>query len=140
MRTCFPVAQDRGLDSRVYPHFGSTPMFLVVDSDTRVARVITNGACDHAHGQCDPLAALGAEQIDAVVVGGIGPGAIARLRSANVAVYWAARSTVGDALDAIARGDLAPIDVDARSAAHGIGCDGHHGDGHGHGAGPHRHG
>ena len=106
-------------------------MFLIVDTETREVRTAVNGACEHQHGHCQPLAALTREPVDAVVIGGIGPGALERLRSANVAVYRAPRGTVREALDGIARGLLRPVDVLAGSGQ-GIGCDGHHGADHQH--------
>ncbi len=34
MKICFPVQENEGLGSRVYNHFGSAPMFIVVDTET----------------------------------------------------------------------------------------------------------
>lgn len=34
MKICFPVQQDKGMESAVYHHFGSAPLFVVVDTDT----------------------------------------------------------------------------------------------------------
>ena len=33
MKICFPVTADEGLESAVYSHFGSAPLFLLVDTD-----------------------------------------------------------------------------------------------------------
>lgn len=131
MRACFPVAHDHGLESRVHPHFGSAPMFLMVDTETHEVRVVVNGACEHQHGHCQPLAALARAPVDAVVVGGIGPGALDRLRSASIAVYRAPQGTVREVLDEIARGLLSPVDVLAGSGK-GLGCGGLDGDHHQH--------
>jgi predicted Fe-Mo cluster-binding NifX family protein len=146
MKACFPVAHDRGLESRVYPHLRSAPMFLVVDTETKAARAIPNPGCGLADGRCHPLDVLGDEKLDFVVVSGIGTGALHRLHAAGIRVYHTARATAGDALDAIARGALPPvISGDAFATAIGRGrggnCGrhgrhGHHGEDHGHG--PHR--
>jgi predicted Fe-Mo cluster-binding NifX family protein len=142
MRACFPVAHDRGLESRVYPHFGSAPLFLVVDADTRAVRAVANGHSEHEHGHCNPLDALAGEKVDAVVVGGIGPGALGQLREAGISVYHTSRATVGEALDAIARGAPLPVVAeDSHRCGHGGGsgsghghrCREHHGAGHGRG-------
>lgn len=152
MKACFPVAHDRGLDTRVHPHFGSAPMFLVVDTETRETRPVVNGACEHAHGHCQPLAGLAQERVDAVVVGGIGPGALEQLRRAGIPVYRVPAGTVREAIDAIAQGALKPVPEQV-GVGEGIGCAGHgHGHDHGHGpghdagrglvrelGGPHRH-
>jgi predicted Fe-Mo cluster-binding NifX family protein len=128
MRACFPVAHDRGLESRVYPHFGSAPTFLLVDSEAKSIRAIANPECEHAHGRCHPLDVLAGEEIDLVVVSDIGAGALDRLRDARIAVYHTARGTLGEALEAIARGALPPVLPEDAFV---------HRDGRGHG---HRHG
>ena len=33
MKVCFPVPEDKGLDSLVYGHFGSAPLFGVDDHE-----------------------------------------------------------------------------------------------------------
>ena len=154
MNVVIPVARDRGLDTCVHPHFGSAPKFLIADSETRRTRVVANEACDHGHGHghghCHPLAGLSNERVDAIVVGGIGPGALRQIHRANIPVYWAPQATVGELIDALARGTLDPVPFDAR-AEQGVGCSGH-GHGHRHGdrggqahdllsaiGGPHRH-
>ena len=38
MKICFPVQNDNGIESTVYNHFGSAPVFVVFDTDT-------NGCC-----------------------------------------------------------------------------------------------
>ncbi len=142
MKACFPVAHDRGLESRVYPHFGSAPMFLIVDTETKATRAIANPECEHAHGRCHPLDVLADEKIDLVVVSGIGAGALDGLRAAHIPTYHTARGTAGEALDAIARGALPPVLAeDAFTSGFGPRGRGHHGHRHGHGGagrGPHR--
>jgi predicted Fe-Mo cluster-binding NifX family protein len=142
MKACFPVAHDRGLESRVYPHLRSAPMFLVVDTETKATRGIPNRECELAHGHCHPLDVLADEKLDFVVVSGIGTGALHRLHAAGIRVYQTARATAGDALEAIARGALPPvISGDAFAAAIGRGRGGHRGrHGHGHHGGGHVHG
>jgi predicted Fe-Mo cluster-binding NifX family protein len=128
MRACFPVAHDRGLESRVYPHFGSAPMFLIVDTETKAIRAVVNPECGPAHGRCHPMDVLAGEKIDLVVVSDIGPGALDRLRVAGIRTYRTARSTVGEALDAIARGALPPVlPGEALTGAMGRGRRGHGG-------------
>jgi predicted Fe-Mo cluster-binding NifX family protein len=94
MKVCFPVQQDEGLTSSVYNHFGSAPLFIVVDTDTNEASAITNRDQHHAHGACNPIKAIGDQKIDAVVVGGIGAGALARLNQLSVRVYRAQLPTI----------------------------------------------
>ena len=98
MKVCFPVQNNEGLDSAVFNHFGSAPMFVVVDAVSGTLSVISNGDKHHAHGACNPLKALDNQKIDAVVVGGIGAGALSRLNQVGIKVYRAKSKTVGENL------------------------------------------
>jgi predicted Fe-Mo cluster-binding NifX family protein len=134
MKACFPVAQDRGLESCVHSHFGSAPLFLIADTESRATHVVPNPERDHAHGRCSPLDVLAGEQIDLVVVSGIGAGALHRLRDAGIAVYHTSRETAGEAMGAIGRGAL-PAVLPEATCAGGAGSCGGGPQGHGHGAG-----
>ncbi|HUK64177.1 MAG TPA: NifB/NifX family molybdenum-iron cluster-binding protein [Dongiaceae bacterium] len=145
MKACFPVARDRGLESRVHPHLGSAPVLLLVDTQTGATRAIPNPECGSGHGRCHPLDILADEKLDLMAVSGIGPGALDRLEAAGIRVYQTPRATVGEALDAIARGALPPVlPEEVIGAGFGCGRGGRHGGrgyfhhhgGHGHG--PHR--
>jgi len=94
MKICFPVQNDEGMESAVFDHFGSAPAFVVVDTDRGTVSTIRNGDQHHAHGACNPLKALDNQQIDAVVVGGIGAGALSRLNQSGIKVYRARSRTV----------------------------------------------
>lgn len=94
MKVCFPVTQDDGMSSEVYNHFGSAPLFVVVDTETNSVGTINNRDQHHAHGACNPLKALDNQQIDAVIVGGIGAGALSRLNQSGIRVYRAQSQTV----------------------------------------------
>lgn len=94
MKICFPVQKNEGLGSRVYNHFGSAPMFIVVDTETNNVLTINNKDQHHSHGACNPIKALDGQSVDAVVVGGIGAGALNRLNQAGIRVYQAKAPTV----------------------------------------------
>ena len=98
MRVCFPVQNNEGLDSAVFNHFGSAPLFVVVDAASDDLSAISNSDQHHAHGACNPIKALDNQKIDAVVVGGIGAGALSRLNQAGIKVYRAQSKTVGENL------------------------------------------
>ena len=36
MKVCFPVQKDEGVESQVYNHFGSAPVFIMVDTEEKV--------------------------------------------------------------------------------------------------------
>jgi len=123
MRICIPVLDDHGLDSQVCAHFGSAPGFMIVDTESRDCRVIGNRNEHHAHGMCQPLAALAGETVDGIVVGGIGMGALMKLQTAGITVYRAVHPTVGETLAAFTAGSLQPLGQNEA-------CGGHHGHHH----------
>ncbi|OGW47753.1 MAG: diguanylate cyclase [Nitrospirae bacterium RBG_13_41_22] len=94
MKACFPVLKAEGLESEVYGHFGSAPAFIVVETDSSSITVIQNTDQHHAHGACNPMKALNNQEVDAIVVGGIGSGALNRLNQLGIKVFHAQASTV----------------------------------------------
>ena len=48
----------------------------MIDTNVVNATIVDNKDVDHVHGACNPIMAIGGREIDAVVVGGIGAGAI----------------------------------------------------------------
>ncbi len=99
MKVCFPVQENEGIESRVYNHFGSAPMFVVVDLITDDISTIINGDQHHEHGSCNPIMTLDNHQVDAVVVGGIGGGALSRLNQSGIRVYQASAPIIRDNVD-----------------------------------------
>ena len=124
MKICFPVADNNGLESEVYGHFGSAPQFVVVDTETRQLQDVINRDQHHAHGACNPLHALGGHAVDGIVVGGIGAGALMGLNRAGLKVYRALGATVADNLAAFAQGSLSELTADqvCGGHAHGHSC------------------
>jgi predicted Fe-Mo cluster-binding NifX family protein len=129
MRVCFPIEKDEGLASRVFGHFGSAPMFLLVDAESREATAINNTDSHHSHGACKPMRALSGEQVDGIVVGNIGHGARIQLQRSGLRVFKAQAPTVGENMEKIA------LDTLPEFGDHD-GCSGHgNGGGNGHGGG-----
>ena len=106
MNICIPVDKDDGLQSGVCAHFGSAPIFMIVDTDTLACKAIKNTNQHHAHGMCQPLTLLSGERMDAIVVGGIGTGALMKLNAANIKVYRTSQPTIQATLDALKGGKL----------------------------------
>jgi predicted Fe-Mo cluster-binding NifX family protein len=132
MNICVPVTEDKGLGSDVSAHFGSAPIFLIVDTESGSCRAIPNRDLHHGHGMCKPLQSLAGEAVDGVVVGGIGRGALTKIQAAKIRVYLSELPTVETTVAAFKAGAL-------REVTPADAC-GHHGQGpHGHGAG-HSHG
>jgi predicted Fe-Mo cluster-binding NifX family protein len=122
MRIAFPSQEDRGFDSPVYGHFGSATYFIVVESDSGSCETIVNPDRDHLHGHCQPLSAFVGSPLDAVVVGGIGGGALRQLNAAGVQAYRAVEGTVAENL-ALIRAERLPTFTPAHTCA-GHGRDG----------------
>jgi predicted Fe-Mo cluster-binding NifX family protein len=106
MKVCIPVQENKGLDSIAYDHFGSAPFFLICDSESKEIKAIDNGDLHHAHGMCQPLRALGGEKVDAILVGGIGAGALMKLANQGVRAYRVANETVLQNLELLKRNEL----------------------------------
>ncbi len=139
MKICFPVKKDEGLDSAVYNHFGSAPAFIVVDTHTNSLTTIANNDQHHVHGQCNPMKALDNQEVDAVVVGGIGAGALTRLNQQGIAVHKSQAATIRENLALHAAKNLPELTIKGCCGGHGHGRDADHGHSHGQGV-CHHHG
>jgi len=106
MKICFPVSKNEGLESRVFGHFSSAPKFVVVDTGTRQVMEILNRDRRHEHGACRPLKALGGNAFDAIVVAGIGSGALSGLTRAGLTVYMAQGATISENVEKFEKGEL----------------------------------
>lgn len=106
MKVCFPVKCDEGMKSIPYGHFGTAPLFVMVDLESNEVRAIGNGDLGHEHGKCQPIKALSGETVDAVIVGGIGAGAITKLNSMGIKVYKAVEGNIEVNLDLFKKGEL----------------------------------
>jgi predicted Fe-Mo cluster-binding NifX family protein len=98
MKVCFPVERNEGIESRVYNHFGSAPLFVMVDTNTKDIATIVNRDQHHEHGACNPIRTLGSQTVDAVIVGGIGGGALSRLNQLGIRVFQAGAASIGENL------------------------------------------
>jgi predicted Fe-Mo cluster-binding NifX family protein len=123
MKVCFPVEADQGLNSKVYGHFGSAPLFILFDTETRTVSSLNNRDADHAHGQCSPVDALNGEKVDAIIVGGIGKGAINKLSAMNIKVYSAAKKTVEENLGVFENNQMIELTQKDGCSGHGGDCD-----------------
>jgi predicted Fe-Mo cluster-binding NifX family protein len=135
MNVCIPVNEDKGLQSPICAHFGSAPVFMIVDTDDETCRAVPNRNEHHGHGMCMPLASLRGENIDGMVVGGIGGGALSKLQAAGIRVYLSDLPTVEASVAAFKSGSLREVTPAEACAHHGAGPHGH--GPHGHGGGPH---
>ena len=122
MKVCFPVQKDEGVESQVYDHFGSAPVFIVVETEAKDVQRVDNSDQHHVHGACNPVMALGGQKVDALVVGGIGGGALVKLNAMGVKVYEAASRTVKENLELLKGNKLQELTMDHSCQAHEGGC------------------
>lgn len=106
MKICFPIDEERALESEVFGHFGSAPSFLMVDTETGSHNTISNSNRSHTHGTCKPIEILGGAEVDAIISCGIGGGALRKVNNQGVKVYRAEGRTVRDNLELFAKGTL----------------------------------
>ena len=119
MKIAFPSQDDKGAESTVYGHFGSASFFIIVESEKGTVRTVANQDREHMHGHCQPLKALGGERVDAVVVGGIGAGALRGLHAGGIKVYRGVEGTVDENLKLIKAGHLPAFTFEQTCAGHG---------------------
>jgi predicted Fe-Mo cluster-binding NifX family protein len=118
MKVCFPVHKDEGVNSMVYDHFGSAPEFIVVNTELQSTITVGNKDLDHVHGACNPVMAVGGHKIDAVVVGGIGAGALMKLNADGIKVYKSVKETVKDNLDLLKDDRLPELTIHYTCSGH----------------------
>jgi predicted Fe-Mo cluster-binding NifX family protein len=122
MKIGFAVQENAGMESRVYDHFGSAPMFLVVDTEEKDVLTVNNRDLNHVHGACNPVMALDGKSVDAMVVGGIGAGALMKLNALGIKVYGASAPTIKENLALLNENKLQELSVDNSCRAHQGGC------------------
>jgi predicted Fe-Mo cluster-binding NifX family protein len=118
MKVGFAVQVNEGLESTVYDHFGSAPAFLIVDTDQEQIAAVDNSNTHQVHGACNPAATLGGSQIDAMVVGGIGAGAIMKLNAMGVKVFSAGAARVSENIHLLKENKLREITANDACGGH----------------------
>lgn len=126
MKIAFPVQADQGLNSTIFGHFGSAPLFIILNNQDETLESIGNNDAHHVHGQCQPIKALGGSRVDMVVVGGIGAGALMKLQSQGIRVFRAIEGSIKDNLTLLQSGKLPEFSTNMTCGGHLSGGDCHH--------------
>jgi predicted Fe-Mo cluster-binding NifX family protein len=116
MRICIPTEDTAGLESALAAHFGRAPFLTVVDLDSGGVEIVPNEHGDHAHGSCDPVAAVRRAGADAVLCLGLGRGALSALGAAGIPVYLTTESVTALALDTFSGGRLHEAELEVACA------------------------
>lgn len=106
MKVGFAAQSNEGVESKIFNHFGSAPAFIVVDTEDKGVVTVNNKDLHHVHGACNPLKALGGNSVDAMIVGGIGAGALMKLQSEGIRVYRGVEGNVRENLELLKSGKL----------------------------------
>ncbi|HOO41755.1 MAG TPA: NifB/NifX family molybdenum-iron cluster-binding protein [Syntrophales bacterium] len=122
MKVGFAVQRDEGLESIVYDHFGSAPFLIVVDLGEHEVSTVGNQNLNHVHGTCNPVMALDGRGLDAMVVGGIGAGALNKLNAMGIRVYGAEVPTVKENLAMLKGNKLRELSGENSCCSHQGGC------------------
>jgi len=112
MKICI-CATAPDLDSQVSPVFGRCPYFLIVDSETKTLKAVSNTA-----GQAGRGAGVGAAQVaasegvKAVICGNFGPNAFSVLQMSGIKIYPGVLNlSCKQALDKYNQGELKEIKI-----------------------------
>ena len=116
MKVCIPTMEKGGMDDELSEHFGGSPTFTIVDSETKDVKIVPNQS-DHFGG-----AGKAPEQIEStgatvVICRGIGPKAMIMLRDFGIDVYTGSTGNVRNALEMWSSGKLQKASI--RNACHG---------------------
>ena len=122
MKVGFAVQSNEGMESKVYNHFGSAPAFIIVDTEGKDVLSVNNKDLHHVHGACNPVRALDGKSVDAMVVGGIGAGALTKLNASGIRVYGAGAPTVKENLAMLSEKKLQELSVYHSCQSHQGGC------------------
>ncbi len=122
MKVGFAVQTNEGIESPVFNHFGSAPVFIIVDAVTEETTTVNNQDLNHVHGACNPIKALDGQRVDAMVVGGIGAGALSKLNAMGIKVFGSAAATVKENLSLLKAGKLLELFPVNACRGHEGGC------------------
>jgi predicted Fe-Mo cluster-binding NifX family protein len=119
MKIGFAVMRlEEGKEGAVYDHFGSAPAFLIVDTETDQVLAVNNRNTHHEHGMCNPVSALNGNHIDAMIVGGIGPGALMKLNTMGIKVFRSGAPTVKENLVLLGSNGLQELTMEESCQSH----------------------
>jgi predicted Fe-Mo cluster-binding NifX family protein len=98
MKICVPTMGEAGMQEDICQHFGRAPTFTIIDLDSGLIKVVPN-VSEHMGGKGLPTETIFAQGVQVMIVGGLGPKAVAMFNEGGVDVFVGAAGTVKDAVD-----------------------------------------
>lgn len=135
MKVCLPVVKDQGLQSTIYGHFASAPLFLEIDTDTGESAAIPNCDKHKPEAGCNPFRALAGKQLDGVILAGVGDNLLEMLNMMGFRVFEAQTESVQENIELFGKQELPELQkqnsaeagrCDDESGESGSGHDHHH--------------
>ena len=90
MRIALPTEDNE----TIFPHFGRTPKFIIIDTETGESKTINNN-----HDEKFPATKLAEEKVNIVITNSLGNGAIAMLKNYNIKVLKAKYKRIKDNIE-----------------------------------------
>ena len=120
-KVAIPVSEKNGMKSKTHAHFGSAPVYAIVETEGGEIEWYDNEEAEHTHGSCQPAGKLAQFHIDAVVCQGMGARAIDKLNGLGMKVYVNRRAaTVEEVIEEIKQNRLTELSKEGA-------CQQHHG-------------
>jgi len=108
-KIAIPSMNDTGLESDVCAHFGSCEYFTIVDVQNKAIaeiRAISNMSPNGEHNCTAPSIILKSQNVETVLVSGIGGRPLLSLAEKNIKVFAGAKGKVSDAIQDYNNGSL----------------------------------
>ncbi len=110
MKIAVTAENDNGFESNVNPHFGRSPYFAIVDTETEEIELVKNEAARASGGAGVSAAQLISDRgVEALISGGVGPKAYTALARGNIEMYSIKDGTIRQAVEAFEEGSLSQL-------------------------------
>ena len=119
MLVCVPTNNDAEMEAVLHAHFGSSPFFTLINTDTGDVQTVENRNAHHSHGTCHPMGQLTKYRIDTVLCSAMGRRAVEALNSEGIKTLVSDARSVREALDQLADGTAKDIDPARACRGHG---------------------
>jgi predicted Fe-Mo cluster-binding NifX family protein len=100
------------MSSRISDHFGGSPFYVVVDTETAGIEVVSGKGCRGGGSSGHHVGQLSAHGVQAVACRGMGRRAFAAMRAAGFEVFRTERGTVAEVIEAVRDGQLSRLTED----------------------------